>query len=158
MKPPANHHKLVPILGLLAALPVGALAQYSSPPPPPPPPPSQEAPPPPEAPPPAPSAAPAGSVEMPAGLSPGDVRRAILAALHHRGWTVESVQPGSIVAHLLHHHVDATLTLQYGPARVDIYAESYLVGHHAEDRIVPFVRGDWIRNLEHDIPRYVGGR
>ena len=48
----------------------------------------------------------------------------------------------------------ATVTLSFNRGRVDFYSESYLVGHHAEDRIVSFIREDWIKNLEHDINEY----
>ncbi|MGH7996846.1 MAG: hypothetical protein ACREFX_10880 [Opitutaceae bacterium] len=99
-----------------------------------------------------------GSVALPPALSPGGAQRAIFAALANRQWTVVSVTPGVIVAHLLHRHIDATLTIRYSSSRVDIYAESYLVGHHPQDRILPYVRRDWIHNLEHDIARYAGGR
>lgn len=137
-----------------------AVAQDYSSPPPPPPGPAQPNPPQPDEntapPPPQQTQVPLGSVNLPSGYSPQTVQTAIFAALHHRGWTVVSSGPGSIVAHLLHHHVDATITLQYSPYRVDIYeSSSYLVGHHAEDRIMPLTRGDWIRNLEHDIPHYL---
>ncbi|HZZ58423.1 MAG TPA: hypothetical protein VFE31_11380 [Opitutaceae bacterium] len=154
-----------------AALAIRTAAQTDEAPPPPPPPPAgynagaaPEAPPPPPpvtneysepAPPPPVAEQPLMSVELPPGLSHGQVQAAILAALQHRDWTVVSTGEHTVVGHLLHHHVDATVTLSFNRRRVDFYATSYLVGHHADDRIMSFTREDWIQNLRHDILHYV---
>lgn len=94
------------------------------------------------------------SIDLPPGLTHTQVQSAILAALQHRDWTVVSTGEHTVVGHLTHHHVDATVTLSFNRGRVDFYSTSYLVGHHVEDRIASFTREDWIRNLEHDILYY----
>lgn len=160
------------VAGLLVSGTVAWLAAQDQPPPPPPdappanylpadqPPPSQP-PPPPYQPsePPAPvereaPMTPIGGVALPPGLSHEQVRSAIIQSLQHRGWSVVSNGEHTVTAHLTHHHVDATITLSFSRDRVDIYNESYLVGHHVTDRIAPMARSDWIHNLEHDIPYY----
>lgn len=146
------------------ALTVRLMAQDQAPPPPPPPAasPDNATPPPPPVveeaqpePPPAIAEQPMMSVDLPPGLSHSQVQSAILAALQHRGWTVVSTGEHTVTGHLLHHHVDADVTFSFNRGRVDLYSSSYLVGHHADDRIMSFTREDWIRNLRHDILYYV---
>lgn len=157
------------VAGLLLSGTVAWLAAQDQPPPPPPdaappadqPPPDQPPPPPVyqsnEPPPPAEqekSATPVGSVALPPGLDHEQVRTAIIRSLQHRGWNLVSNGEHSVTAHITHHHVDATYVFSFSRDRVDIYSDSYLVGHHAEDRIAPMTRDDWVHNLEHDIPYY----
>jgi hypothetical protein len=153
-------------LTLVAVAAAGVAAAQDMPPPPPPGPPS--APPPayaPPNPPPAPpyeegpsSQVPVGSVAMPPGFGPEDARDAVLWALGHRGWHVVGEGPGYVTAHLLHHHVDAVLTVRYDAGHADFLSSAYWVGHRADQRIAPAVPRTWVRYLESDIAHYARRR
>ncbi len=94
-----------------------------------------------------------GSVAVPAGLSKSDVQDAIVGALLGREWGVKSKADGTVVAYLKHRSNEATVTITYDTAKVDIYCVGYQIDKKTGVREKPEQPTGWLKNIQGDLTK-----
>jgi hypothetical protein len=95
----------------------------------------------------------AGVVPVPAGLTASQVQNAIIMALNHRGWTVNSRADDRVVGYLKHRSNEATLTLIYTTGTIELYCEGWQIDKRTGVREKPEQPRGWLKYIKEDLVR-----
>ena len=92
-----------------------------------------------------------GSLPVPAGLSKGDVKDAIVMSLSSREWGIKAKTDERVVGYLKHRSNEATVTLIYDATKIDIYCTGWAIDKKTGERKKPEIPEGWLKYIKGDI-------
>ncbi len=102
------------------------------------------------------AAAPAGalafSIDLPPGRAPAEISGTIVAVSSARTWTIKEKSDDTIVIHLVHRKVEATVTYLFSSDKIVAYCEAYEVDSKGK-RGKPEQPTRWLKYLQEDLRR-----
>ena len=94
-----------------------------------------------------------GTVSIPAGLSKSEVQNDIVKVLSGREWDIKAKDDASVVGYLKHRSNEATVTLVYDSASVEIYCVGWSIDKHTGERKEPQLPKGWLKYIRADLIR-----
>lgn len=94
---------------------------------------------------------PAGTVLVPEGKSSAAVQDAIVQALLGRQWEVKQKGSDRVVGYINHRSNEATLTLIYSTAKVELFCVGWQIDKKTGKREKPEQPKGWLNNIRTDL-------